>query len=137
MEGKRVWGEGRRQSEVKRERGLRAKYRAVAGALWAVWLLAGGAAAAGQAEKPKVTWTELPFAIVRLNEQPPFSWNIYHSTKKGQLLVRLWKRYLLVNLLEEEAFDIDPETITVRGNTALLSPSEARWRIRLPIRSAS
>lgn len=89
-----------------------------------MWLLAGGAGAAGQAEKPKATWTELPFAIVRLNEQPPFSWNIYHSPKKGQLLVRLWKRYLLVNLQDEEAFDIDPQTITVRGNTALLSPSD-------------
>ena len=75
--------------------------------------------AAGQAEAPKkVTWKSVEFAIVRFNDQAPNSWNIYHSEKKGILLVRLWKRYMLVKIQDEEVFDIDPQKITVHGDSA-------------------
>jgi hypothetical protein len=75
--------------------------------------------AAAQAEAPKkVTWKSVEFAIVRFNDQAPNSWNIYHSEKKGILLVRLWKRYILVKILDEEVFDIDPQKITVHGDSA-------------------
>jgi hypothetical protein len=65
----------------------------------------------------KLTWQTLEFAIVRYNENAPNSWNIYHSEKKGVLLVRLWKRYLLVNVQDQEVFDIDPQKIKVLGNS--------------------
>ena len=68
------------------------------------------------AAKPAITWNSVEFAIVRYNENAPNSWNIYHSGKKGVFLVRLWKRYLLVRVDDEEAYDIDPQTIKVRGN---------------------
>jgi hypothetical protein len=75
--------------------------------------------AAAQAEAPKkVTWKSVEFAIVRFNDVAPNSWNIYHSEKKGILLVRLWKRYMLVKIQDEEVFDIDPQKITVRGDSA-------------------
>jgi hypothetical protein len=75
--------------------------------------------AAAQAEPPKkVTWKSVDFAIVRFNDQAPNSWNIYHSEKKGILLVRLWKRYMLVKIQDEEVYDIDPQKITVHGDTA-------------------
>jgi hypothetical protein len=61
----------------------------------------------------KLTWKTLEFAIVRFNDNAPNSWNIYHSEKKGVLLVRLWKRYLLVNVGDQEVFDIDPQKIKV------------------------
>jgi hypothetical protein len=64
----------------------------------------------------KLTWHTLEFAIVRYNENAPNSWNIYHSEKKGVLLVRLWRRYLLVNVQDQEVFDIDPEKIKVVGD---------------------
>jgi hypothetical protein len=63
------------------------------------------------------TWKPLEFAIVRFNEQAPNSWNIYHSDRKGIFLVRLWKRYLLVNVQEEEAYDLDPQKIKAQGNS--------------------
>ena len=76
-------------------------------------------AAAAQAEPPKkVTWKSVEFAIVRFNDQAPNSWNIYHSEKKGILLVRLWKRYMLVKTQAEEVYDIDPQKVTVHGDTA-------------------
>jgi hypothetical protein len=75
--------------------------------------------AASQAEPPKkVTWKSVEFAIVRFNDQAPNSWSIYHSEKKGILLVRLWKRYMLVKIADEEVYDIDPQKITVHGDSA-------------------
>ena len=66
----------------------------------------------------KVTWKSVEFAILRFNDQAPNSWNIYHSEKKGILLVRLWKRYVLVKIQDEEVYDIDPQKITVHGDSA-------------------
>ena len=75
--------------------------------------------AAAQTEAPrKVTWKSVEFAIVRFNDQAPNSWNIYHSEKKGILLVRLWKRYMLVKIQDEEVYDIDPQKIAVHGDSA-------------------
>jgi len=99
--------------EVKTVRhGFRILIVAVA-ALLALPVLASAQAAASK----KQTWKTLEFAILRFNDQAPNSWNIYHSEKKGVLLVRLWKRYLLVRLQDEEVYDIDPEKIAVHGDT--------------------
>jgi len=77
--------------------------------------LAGPACAQTEAAR-KLTWRQLEFAILKFNEDAPKSWNIYHSEKKGVLLVRLWKRYLLVNLPDEEVYDIDPQKIKAVGD---------------------
>jgi hypothetical protein len=34
-------------------------------------------------EKP--VWKSVSFAIVKLNDGPPISWNMYHAEKRGQL----------------------------------------------------
>jgi hypothetical protein len=78
--------------------------------------IASGARTQTEAAK-KLTWRSLEFAIVKFNEDAPKSWNIYHSEKKGVLLVRLWKRYLLVNVSDEEVYDIDPQKIKVVGDS--------------------
>lgn len=75
-----------------------------------------GIAAAQTDTHKKVTWQSVVFAIVRFNDQAPNSWNIYHGEKKGILLVRLWKRYMLVRVQDEEVYDIDPQKITVKGD---------------------
>ena len=81
-------------------------------------LLSLAATASAQAESTnKVTWHTLKFAIVKFNDEAPNSWNIYHSEKKGVLLVRIWKRYLLVNVQDEEVYDIDPQKIKVIGDS--------------------
>ena len=89
----------------------------VLGAVLAMLLLPCLGAAQTEAAK-KVTWKSVEFAIVHFNDQPPNSWNIYHSEKKGILLVRLWKRYMLVKIADEEVYDIDPQKITVHGDSA-------------------
>jgi len=77
-----------------------------------------GLPAAQTAPSQKVTWKSVQFAIVRFNDQAPNSWSIYHSEKKGVLLVRLWKRYMLVKIQDEEVYDIDPQKISVHDDSA-------------------
>lgn len=72
----------------------------------------------------KTTWKSVEFAIVRYNDEAPKSWGMYHTEKKGLLLVRLWKRYLLVDTKEEEVYDIDPSTVKQAGDDVEWSLAE-------------
>jgi len=72
----------------------------------------------------KQQWKTVPFAIVRYNDDAPKSWNVYHGEKKGVYLVRLWKRYLLIDTTQQSAFEIDPAKVKVEGANAELSPSD-------------
>jgi hypothetical protein len=64
----------------------------------------------------KSLWKPVTFAIVKFNDQAPKSWNLYHAEKKGVLLLRLWKRYLLVDVKEQEVYEVDPQTVKPAGN---------------------
>jgi len=83
--------------------------------------LAVSPAAAAQASKQ---WKSVPFAIVRYNDDAPKSWNVYHAEKKGIYLVRLWKRYLLIDTSAQSAFEIDPAKVKVEGENAELAASD-------------
>src|SRR5260370_11939890 len=76
-------------------------------------LLAGLAPLRASAEQK--VWKPVPFAIVRFNDDAPKSWNIYHGGKRGVLLVRLWKRFMLVDLKDQEVYEVDPEKVKPRG----------------------
>jgi len=76
-----------------------------------------------EASKP-VEWKSVSFAIVRFNDEAPAAWNIYHTSKRGVLLVKLWKRYLLVNIPEQQVFDIDPCTVKQQGDSVQWSSSD-------------
>jgi hypothetical protein len=65
--------------------------------------------------QPRLVWKPVVFAIVKFNDEAPKSWNIYHTDKKGLLLVHLWKRYLLLDMKEQEAYEIDPQTVKPAG----------------------
>ena len=86
----------------------------------------------------KGAWKTVPFAIVRYNDDAPKSWNVYHGEKKGLYLVRLWKRYLVIDTTDHSAYEIDPAKVKVEDETALLSPADipadpietAEWRSR-------
>ena len=103
----------------------------------AVCLLIAGVARTQSTEK-KAVWKSVEFAIVKFNDEAPKSWNLYHTEKKGVLLLRLWKRYLLVNVKEEEAYEIDPQTVKPAGDNVEWSladkPSEPidtiEWKSR-------
>jgi hypothetical protein len=88
-------------------------------AILAVLLVASGAMllqAQSQPGEKKVLWKSVEFAIVKFNDEAPKSWNIFHTEKKGLLLVQLWKRYLLVDVKEQEVYEIDPQTVKPHGD---------------------
>jgi hypothetical protein len=87
----------------------------------------------------KVVWKPVQFAIVRYNDDAPASWNMYHGEKKGVLLLRLWRRYLLVNTQEQEVYELDPDKIKAQGDNVEWSPSDvpadpietSEWKARV------
>ena len=68
----------------------------------------------------------MDFAIVRYNDDAPASWNMYHGEKKGLLLIRLWRRYLFLNVQEQEVYELDPAKVKIQGDNNRIAP-----RIRL------
>jgi hypothetical protein len=76
------------------------------------------------AQSSKQQWKTLPFAIVRYNDDAPKSWNVYRGERKGIYLVRLWKRYLLVDTDSQSVFEIDPEKVKVEGDKAELATQD-------------
>ena len=107
------------------------------GALLLTALVVTAGRAQSAPEKAQV-WKPVQFAIVRFNEDAPKSWNIYHGEKKGVLLVRLWKRYMLVNVSEQEVHDVDPEKVKPVGENVEWSAADlpeqsvetTEWKIR-------
>lgn len=97
-----------------------------------------GRAAAQSAAAKTILWKPVEFAILRYNEDAPRDWNIYHTARRGVLLIRLWKRYMLVNIADQEIFDIDPRKIKRDGDNVTFSsadiPEEAsetsEWKVR-------
>lgn len=68
------------------------------------------------AAQGKPVWKSVEFAIVKFNDEAPKSWNLYHTEKKGVLLLRLWKRYLLIDVKEQEVYEVDPQTVKPAGD---------------------
>jgi len=69
-------------------------------------------------------WKTLPFAIVRYNDDAPKSWNVYRGDRKGIYLVRLWKRYLLVDTDSQSVFEIDPGKVRSTGEEVELASAD-------------
>jgi hypothetical protein len=86
----------------------------------------------------KSIWKPVQFAILRYNDDSPASWNIYHGEKRGVLLVHLWRRYMLVNVRDEEVYEVDPDKVKVQGDNVEWSPSDlpdqpidtSEWKVR-------
>jgi hypothetical protein len=88
-------------------------------------LLLGLSLSVGLQAGEKTLWKPVAFAIVKFNGGAPKSWNMYHSEKKGLLLVHLWKRYLLLNMKEQEVYELDPQTVKPHGEEVEWSDSDA------------
>ena len=93
----------------------------------------------GSTSGEKLSWKTVDFAIVRYNDDAPASWNMYHGEKKGLLLIRLWRRYLFLNIQDQEVFELDPQKVKVQGdNSVEWSPSDlpsdpietSEWKVR-------
>jgi hypothetical protein len=72
----------------------------------------------------KTLWKPVQFAIVRFNDEAPQTWNIYHAEKRDALLVKLWKRFLYIDLKEAEVYEVDPQTVKPQGDNVEWSLSD-------------
>ena len=72
----------------------------------------------------KTVWKPVQFAIVRFNGEAPRTWNIYHFEKRNNLLVKLWKRYLYLDMKEGEVYEVDPQTVKQLGDNIEWSVAE-------------
>ena len=105
---------------------------------FSLFLLLSCLAVRSQAVQNRTVWKSVQFAIVKFNDEAPKSWSMYHTDKKGLLLMRIWKRYLLVNVKDEEVYEIDPQTVKPAGDNVEWSladkPSEPletpQWKTR-------
>src|SRR5258706_7089828 len=101
-------------------------------------LLTSTLAASSRHSAEKNVWKPVEFAIVRFNDDAATSWNIYHGENRGVLLVRLWKRYMLVDVKEQLVYDVDPTKVKPQGQNVEWSPSDisdqpvetTEWKIR-------
>jgi hypothetical protein len=118
---------------------LRTKIRRqliVLAALLALVALTAGAIPVGAADT--VVWKPVLFAIVRYNDDAPASWNMYHGEKKGNLLLRLWRRYLFVKVQDQEVYEIDPGKVKAQGDNVEWSAADipdepietSEWKVR-------
>jgi hypothetical protein len=86
----------------------------------------------------KIVWKPVKFAILRFNDDAPASWNMYHREKRGVLLVRLWKRYMLVDVNDQEVYEVDPTSVKTQGENIEWSPPDipdqpletTEWKVR-------
>jgi hypothetical protein len=90
----------------------------------ALLLCIGGGLAVAALAGDKSLWKPVQFAIVRFNDQAPQTWNIYHSEKRDALLVKIWKRFLYLDLKEGEVYEVDPQTVKPQGDNVEWSLSD-------------
>jgi hypothetical protein len=133
-----VFGKGARSGRKVRS-AAKLSLRLFIGILFAFVLVAvSPASLQSQAPEKKATWKPVQFAILRFNDDAPKEWNIYHAEKRGVLLVHLWKRYMLVNVQDQEVYEVDPQKVKIEGENADWSPSDisdqpvetSEWKVR-------
>jgi hypothetical protein len=71
-------------------------------------------AASSLSAAEKNVWKPVEFAILRFNDDAPASWNIYHAEKRG----------VLVDVKEQEVYEVDPAKVKPQGQNLAWSPSD-------------
>jgi hypothetical protein len=107
-------------------------------------LLASTSVRAQSASGPRVHWTQLADAQLKLDSKPPLTWAVFQpdkkSKKKGsdQVLVLVGHRYMMLDLTAKQAYVVFPTDIQAQGkdfesgdlaNASNLIPS-SDWTVR-------
>jgi len=104
-------------------------------------LLSGLLAGAARAADDRILWKPVEDAILRIDDRPAKTWNVYRPDKKDKsylLLVELGRRFLLLDTREKEIFELVPEKIERKGKELLWREQDkpasplpsADWTIR-------
>ncbi len=72
-----------------------------------------------------ITWKPLDPVILQLNGKAPKTWNVYRAEKRDAwILVKLWRRYLLIDEREQAVYDLDPQKLKAKGDELEWSESD-------------
>ena len=75
-------------------------------------------------DKP-VAWKPIQQALLRVDDQPVKTWNVYLENKKGDpLLLEMGNRFLLIEVHERKIFEIAPAKIFRKGANLLWDPAD-------------
>jgi hypothetical protein len=100
----------------KRKRG------AIASLLVLVFLQVQGVASAGDRA---VAWKPADYPMLRLDDRPVADWNVFVEGKKNNpLLIEMGKRYLLVDQVRRQIFELDPMKIEHKGTELYWDPAD-------------
>ena len=82
------------------------------------------AAAVRAADKP-VAWKPVEQALLRMDDQPVKSWNIYQEGKKSDpLLLAIGNRFLLIEIRDHKVFELVPAKVEQKGADLMWDPAE-------------
>lgn len=85
--------------------------------------LAPGASAFAK-DKP-LSFKPIEDALLRVNDAPPKEWGVYRTGKKNEpLLLQIGKRFLLLEINNQQVFELDPSKIQHKNSEFLWSPSD-------------
>jgi hypothetical protein len=81
----------------------------------------GGASAGDKA----VAWKPADYPMLRLDDRPVADWNVFVEGKKNNpLLIEMGKRYLLVDQVKRQVFELDPMKIEHKGTGLYWDPAD-------------
>ncbi len=75
-----------------------------------------------RAADDRILWKPVEDAILRIDDRPAKTWNVYRPEKKDKshlLLVEIGRRFLLLDLRAKEIFELVPEKIERKGKELL------------------
>lgn len=98
-------------------------HRGLAALACAFALFLAGARVLGAADK--VEFKSLDYALLRIDDHPPATWNLYTADKKNdRLLLQLGDRYLYVDVAQREVYELNPAKLEHKENTVLWRDSD-------------
>jgi hypothetical protein len=68
----------------------------------------------------KIEWKPVGAALLRVDDRPPATWNLYSADKKNdRLLLQLGGRYLFVDVNHRQVYELDPAKLDHKGDSLM------------------
>jgi hypothetical protein len=84
-----------------------------------------GFAAATLAKAKPVSWKSIYDALLRVNDAAPKDWSVYRvGKKKDPLILRLGKRYLLIESHDRKIFELDASKVDRKPGEIFWNPAD-------------
>lgn len=69
-------------------------------------------------QPPRIVWKPVAMALLRVDDAPPKTWQVYRSDRRKQLLlVQIGARFLLADLQARRVYELSSDTLTRVKNT--------------------